>query len=120
MASDFVSQVTGILEEYNLAVDKIVKEVLPKVATDAAKQLKGTSPIDEGYYASGWRQKTEQSNLTIESVVYNAKMPGLTQLLEKGHAKRGGGRVPPASEHIKAAEEWVKAETVKRLEDALR
>lgn len=119
MAEDFAAQIANALEEYSLSVDNAMKRVLPEVAKEAANQLKGTSPVRKGLYASGWRQKTTASNLTIESIVYNAKAPGLAHLLEKGHAKRGGGRVS-AREHIKPVEEWVKTETARRLEEALR
>lgn len=120
MASDFSIQIMEALQEYNHQVDRTMKEILPAIAKEAAKQIQGSAPKKSGAYARGWRQQTTLSALGVESVVYNARLPGLTQLLEKGHAKRGGGRVPPASEHIKPVEEWVKTETERRLEEALR
>ena len=120
MAIDFAAQIEEALKEYNEQVNQTMQKILPEVAKEAAKQLRSTSPTDTGRYASGWRQTTTSTPLTIEAVVYNSKLPGFTQLLEKGHAKRGGGRVPPASEHIKPVEEWVKTETERRLEEALR
>ena len=120
MASDFSIQIMEALQEYNHQVDRTMKEILPAIAKEAAKQIQGSAPKKSGSYARGWRQQTTLSALGVESVVYNARLPGLTQLLEKGHAKRGGGRVPSAAEHIKPAEEWVKTEAVKRLEEALR
>lgn len=120
MANDFAVQIEYALKEYSEQVNQTMQKVLPEVAKEAAKKIQGDAPKKTGKYASGWRQKTTQSDLTIESVVYNAKLPGLAHLLEKGHAKRGGGRVPPAKVHIKPAEEWVKSETARRLEEALR
>lgn len=119
MAKSFAIQVQEALTEYNAKVDIAVKEIMPLVAKDASKQLRNVSPKKSGEYASGWRQRTTVKTFNVEAVVYNAKAPMLTHLLEKGHAKRGGGRVP-AYEHIKPVEEWVKTETAKRLEDALR
>lgn len=119
MANDLAAQIEEALKEYNEQVNQTMHKILPDIAKEAAKQLRSTSPTDTGTYASGWRQKTTSTPLTIEAVVYNSKLPGFTQLLEKGHAKRGGGRVG-ASEHIKPVEEWVKTETERRLEEALR
>ena len=117
--ADFTDEIRAILTEYNAKVSQTLKEELPKVAKEAAKQLKGSSPRLTGKYASGWRQKSEITNLTVESVVYNAKSPGLAHLLEFGHAKRGGGRTSPIT-HIAPVEEWVKEEAVKAIEEALR
>lgn len=120
MADDFAIQIMEVLEEYNAKVARTVREVLPEVAKEASKMVKSRAPVRSGEYRKGWRQKTTFNELGVEAVVYNANLPGFTQLLEKGHAKRGGGRVPPAAEHIKPAEEWVKTEAVKKLEEALR
>lgn len=68
-------------------------------------------------YASGWTSKFETGRLSAQGIIYNSKAPGLPHLLEKGHAKRNGGRVPgiphiaPVEEEITAAfEEAVKHE----------
>lgn len=118
MASNFSVQIMEALEEYNDRVAEAVKEVLPEVAKEAAKMVKSASP-GSGAYGSGWRAKITPAFMGVEAVVYNAKKPGLPHLLENGHAKRGGGRTR-SFVHIKPAEEWVKTEAAKRLEDALR
>ena len=119
MAEGFAVQVTKLLEEYNREVSDAMKEVLPDVAKEAANMVKTASP-GTGKYAGGWRAKVKQSGFEgVEAVVYNSKTPGLPHLLENGHAKRGGGRTA-AIPHIKPAEEWVKTEAARRLEEALR
>jgi hypothetical protein len=118
MASGFAVQVMDALKEYNEQVNNAMKEVLPGVAKEAAKMVQGASP-GSGRYASGWRAKVMPSTLGIEAVVYNGKTPGLPHLLEKGHAKRGGGRVG-AIVHITPVEQWVKAEAVQKLGEVLR
>lgn len=115
---DFTVQIAGVLEEFNLKVNQTVQEVLPKVANDAAKQLKATSP-GNGSYASGWRQKTTKTDFTIEAVVYNAKKPGLPHLLEHSHLLRNGTRSTPIP-HIKDVEIFVQQEAALKLEEALR
>lgn len=118
MAYDFAQAVIEALNNYAVGVNEAVQKVLPDVAKEAAKQLQGTSPTGSGKYASGWRQKTTSSTLDIHAVVYNAKSPGLAHLLENGHLMRNGKR-SAAYPHIKPVEEWVTAETARRLEEAL-
>ena len=118
VANDFTVQISAVLDEFNLKVNQVVQEVLPKVANDAAKQLKATSP-GNGSYASGWRQKTTKTDYTIEAVVYNAKKPGLPHLLENGHLLRNGRRSTPQV-HIKPVEELVKQQAAQKIEEALK
>lgn len=96
-----------------------VKEAIEKASKDVAKegiaQLKGKSPKRTGEYAKGWGQSKRNDSI----VIHNRTKPGLTHLLEKGHAKRNGGRVGPVK-HIEPVEEWIKDELVKRVENELK
>lgn len=59
----------------------------------AVSELKSTSPTRSGGYASGWKASSKTGSEGLVSVtVHNAKKPGLTHLLEKGHAKWLWGR----------------------------
>lgn len=118
MAKDFSAQIEEALKEYGEKVKDTVVKTLPEVAKQASQTIKASSPTRTGTYASGWRQKTTTAFYGVESVVYNAKKPGLPHLLEFGHAKRNGGRVG-GDVHIRPVEEWVKSEAVRRLEEAL-
>ena len=115
---DFTVQMAEVLEEFNAKVNQAVQTVLPQVAKDAAKQLQSTSP-GKGSYASGWRQKTTSTDLTIEAVVYNAKKPGLPHLLEYSHLLRNGRRSTPIP-HIKDVELFVQQEAARKVEEALK
>lgn len=116
--ADFTDEIRQALNEYNVKVVETVQSALPKVAQNATKQLKASSPQRTGKYARGWRQKTQKTFLGVESVVYNTT-PGLPHLLENGHAKRNGGRTSP-NVHIKPVEEWVNENAVMAIEEALR
>ncbi len=95
------------LNEYVDSAQDVVKTAVTKAADDAKKQLKANSPKDTGKYAKSWAVKTvKESTSELGVVVHSRKLYGLTHLLEKGHAKRGGGRVP-AKVHIAPVEQDV-------------
>lgn len=95
------------LNEYVDSAQDVVKAAVTKAADDAKKQLKANSPKDTGKYAKSWAVKTvKESTSELGVVVHSRKLYGLTHLLEKGHAKRGGGRVP-AKVHIAPVEQDV-------------
>ena len=96
-----------------------VKEAIEKASKDVAKegvaQLKSKSPKRTGEYARGWGQTKRQDSI----IIHNKKRASLTHLLEKGHAKRNGGRVAPIK-HIQPVDEFIKKELVDRIEKELK
>ena len=117
--ADLAGTVNKLLKEYGDDAKEILEETLTKTAKDAAKQLKSKGDFGgSGNYQKGWKSKVEKKRLTIEAHVYNAKLPGLTQLLEFGHAKQNGGRTT-AFPHIADVNTWAQDEAVSRLEEKL-
>lgn len=104
------------LEEYAGQVDDMVKQAVNQVTDECLEEIRQNSPKDTGDYQKGWRKKkTFENGSQLRNVVYNATDYQLTHLLEKGHAKVGGGRVAgiphiaPAEEHApKSLEEKIK------------
>ncbi|CUB53064.1 hypothetical protein BN2127_JRS10_02127 [Bacillus subtilis] len=84
-----------------------------EVADVAVNKLQQNSPKKTGAYRKGWRKKKEGNGVVIHNT-----QGQLTHLLEKGHAKVGGGRVP-AQVHIRPVEEYVINEVPRRIERAL-
>lgn len=104
------------LADYSQDVADGVKKEVKQVTKEMVQELKRISPRNSGDYAAGWREKTEyESDEDIRMLVYNAKKPQLTHLLEHGHAKRGGGRVS-GKPHISPAEQ----EAEKKLESGIK
>ena len=117
------SEIAELMKEYAADVACEMKAEAKEIAKETAKELKETSQEGsgsyKGHYKDGWTQKTESENTTSIGIrVYNKKKPGLTHLLEKGHAKRGGGRVNGIP-HIAPAEKQAAEEYERRLKARL-
>ena len=86
--------IADILEEYGEDTIKATHEVVKKVAKAGAKEVNASASgtFKGENYKSSWTSKSMNTRLGAEAVIYS-NMPGLPHLLEKGHAKRGGGRV---------------------------
>ena len=93
------------LEEYARLSTENVKKAVKKSAKAVKEQINGSAPVRTGRYARSWAVKTTaESSHSLEQTVYSPSRYMLSHLLEKGHAKRGGGRVR-AIPHIAPAEE---------------
>ena len=104
-SNQLASEIMNALREYKKVTDDVVKQVVNTVSEETKKMVQSASPTDSGGYKKGWTaKKMKDSASKTEVVVYNRSKPGLTHLLEKGHAKRGGGRVS-GKPHIAPAEE---------------
>ena len=104
-SNQLASEIMNALKEYKEVTD----------AEETKKMVQSASPTDSGGYKKGWTaKKMKDSASKTEVVVYNRSKPGLTHLLEKGHAKRGGGRVE-AKVHIAPAESYA----ISQLEDKI-
>ncbi|PGB42821.1 HK97 gp10 family phage protein [Bacillus toyonensis] len=110
LASDIARE----LQRYTNLVEEDIENAKEKVATNLVNELKQKSPNKTGKYSKGWRKKKDGNAV----IVHNALKPQLTHLLEKGHAKASGGRVP-AQVHIAPAEEHAINDFVERVERAI-
>lgn len=109
-------QVMNLLNASEAVVRAASKDAAKKAANDTMKLLKRTSPKRKGNYAKGWKV-TYQDGAYI---VHNSKLPGYTQLLEKGHDVVVGGQKvghAPAQPHIAPAEKTGADEFVNLAEE---
>lgn len=97
---DLAKQFMQILDEFKEATEDQVAFALQETAGECAQELQSANPPGSGRYSSwseynkGWtRTKISAKKGGKYSIsVHNRKSPGLTHLLENGHALRNGGR----------------------------
>lgn len=104
-------EIARALQEFTTEVEEGLEKAKEKSAKDGAKTLRATSPKRYGKYAKGWTAKQEGKAW----IIHNAKRPQITHLLEKGHIKRGGGRVS-GRVHIAPVEE----QAIQQFEDEVK
>lgn len=101
-------EIENILKDYGEEIDKCLSDAVKEVTKAGAKAIKQEAQSKfggTGEYAKGWTTKITDKRSGSEGVIYNKK-PGLPHLLEKGHAKRGGGRIA-GRPHIKPVEDKI-------------
>jgi|SRR5690625_1689317 len=112
---DLSKEIAKALRDFTSDIERGLERSKEETAKNGVKELRVTSPIRTGSYSKGWRAKRIGSSW----VVYNKTDYQLTHLLEKGHAKRGGGRVQPKV-HIAPVEEKMIIGYEKQLEKVIR
>ena len=97
---DLAEEIMQGLQEYADLADTAMKK-----ATQVKNEISANAPADTGKYAKSWTtKKTGENSHSLEMTVHSKNRYQLAHLLEKGHAKRGGGRVS-GRPHIAPAEE---------------
>ena len=109
----------GLKEYAQLAADDL-KEDVKKAGKTVKQQIESTAPRKTGKYAKSWTvKKTKETSDSIQVVVHSKNRYQLAHLLERGHAKRGGGRTR-AFPHIAPAEQAGTEQLIKDIERDLR
>jgi hypothetical protein len=113
---DLSKEIAKALAEYTSEVEEGLEKAKLETANETVKHLKsGSRPKLTGDYLAGWARKKSGT----AQVIHNKTDYQLTHLLEKGHAKVGGGRVP-GYPHIGPAEEEAIKYYVQRAEKVIR
>ena len=125
MAKIKIDGLTAAIEEalqsYSRVTQEAMRHAVDDTARDTVERLRETSPKQTGAYAKSWAEKETGKKRagTYQKTVYNrAPNYRLTHLLEKGHAKVNGGRVP-AQPHIAPAEEAAIEQFERELRDGI-
>ncbi len=113
------SEVMAGLTEYADLATEDMKKAVKKAGATVRKEIQANAPKDTGDYAKSWAvKKTHETANSLELVVHSRNRYQLAHLLEFGHAKRGGGRVPGRA-HIAPAEEKGIRELEQEIQKAL-
>lgn len=89
-AEGLEAAISHAVKEYTDAVSAAIVKEVDETSKRALADIKRDSPVRTGAYEKGWvRRKLGEGSFRV----YNKDKGSLTHLLEKGHAKRGGGRV---------------------------
>ena len=114
-ADNLGEAIAEILEEYGDEVQNDMDDVVKDVGKAGVKAIKSASGVfgGTGKYRKGWTSQTDTERYGSTVTIYN-RTPGLPHLLENGHAKRGGGRVPGKT-HIAPVEQ----ELIKQFEEQI-
>ena len=102
---DLADEIMAGLQEYAELADDAMKKAVKKTATTVKKEIAANAPKDSGAYGKSWTtKKVKENSHALQMTVHSKNRYQLAHLLEKGHAKRGGGRVQ-GKPHIAPAEE---------------
>lgn len=116
---NLADEIAKELSNYASGATDATKKCVDKAAKSCKAGIQRDSPAKSGGYKKGWRLKTVENTPFYKSVVvYQAKKPGLTHLLENGHAKRRGGRTR-AFPHIKPNEEKAIEDLPRMIEEEI-
>lgn len=107
-------EIIKCLSQYTEDVTEALEETKGKLADEAVRKLKTTSPRKSGKYARGWRSRKVGKKYIVHNTRYQ-----LTHLLEKGHAKRNGGRVA-AIPHIAPVEKEIQNKAIDEFKRILK
>jgi hypothetical protein len=108
IARELARYTKEVEEEMEVAKEEVSDLVVAELRRDPSPRLTGD-------YRRGWRKKRFRNKI----IIHNKTNYQLTHLLEKGHAKVGGGRTE-AIPHIRPAEQRAIARYVGRIERALQ
>ena len=109
----------GLIDYVDLATDEM-KKCVKDAGKTVKEEIKKEAPIESGKYRDSWTmRKTKENSTTLELTVHSKTRYQLAHLLEHGHAKRGGGRVP-GKPHIAPAEQCGEKELIQNIERRLQ
>ena len=119
---EFGVALESILADVSSKVKRVPEPAVKKGLQKGARSWRKNAPRMTGRYAASIRWHITRGGDSPSGEIGSPSLPGLPHLLEKGHARVGGGRVPGIPHIAPAAEEAFDAteqEIIKGIEGAL-
>lgn len=118
---DLADEIANTLSGYTENVAEGVKVAVDETMKELVADTKKDAPERSGRYKKAIASKVRFEDNYEKRVTWYVKKPfyALSHLLEKGHAKRGGGRVK-AYPHIENNREKVEARFTERVKEVIR
>lgn len=115
---DLTDEISRLVSDYGKQCTETTKDCVNTVAKKTLQRIKQGSPEKTGKYKKGWKKTVVEENASRLVISIHDTKYSLVHLLEKGHQKRGGGRVA-AIKHVEPAEQAAIAELEKELAERL-
>ena len=118
---DLANVIADTLSDYTEEVAEGVKAAADETMEELVANTKNDAPKRSGRYKKAIASRVSFENNFEKRVTWYVKKPyyALSHLLEKGHAKRNGGRVK-AFPHIAKNEEKAKVAFEERVKEVIR
>lgn len=141
--NNFKADLTGLVAELNKYSDDVMEDIdkaADKLANDARKKLKQSSPYREHkkgdsskHYRDSWKKRREKRRtrfgISGGIQVLSASKPHLTHLLENGHRvvlpqgrefRKGAKQFVKGKKHIQPVQEEVSTKMLAAVDEILR
>lgn len=115
LSQDLQKIVSDYLNQSVNRVDVVLKQVGNKGRNAVRREARAQIVPSRRKYANGWQYKMVGNRWASEVIIYAGKQPGMTHLLEHGHALRSGGRSvgnTNARPHILPVQEKIEREII--------
>jgi hypothetical protein len=115
---NLAAEITKAVVKYTEVVSAAIAKAVDDTAKECKAEIVANSPTRTGWYKKGWRIKNADAQGITRRIIYNEHYQ-FVHLLEKGHAKRGGGRVE-GKLHVEPAEQKSKDKLVTEIKAIIK